>query len=300
MRIFVLGGAGMLGHKMVQTLSTRFPDTSWTIWGPKTAERWHGIPFLQPDRCLDGVDVTDWPALRGLLGRIRPDVIVNCVGIVKQRAEALSPIPSLTVNSLLPHRLVEASAEWGGRVIHFSTDCVFSGRKGAYTEADVSDAEDLYGRSKFLGELAGPNALTLRTSIIGRELENHQSLLDWFLLGGHTRVKGFRQVWWSGVTTNHLADVVADLIERHPDLSGLYQVSSGRISKYELLCHLRDGYGLRVQIDPVDEPVNDRTLDGSRFEVATGYRCPPWDRLVAQLLGDPTPYDRYLQKRTEG
>lgn len=299
MRILILGGAGMLGHKMVQTLSARFLDTFWTVWGPRSADRWRPIPFLQSDRCLDGVDVTDWPALRDLLGRLRPDVIVNCVGIVKQRPEALSPSPSLTVNSLLPHRLVEAAAEWGGRVIHFSTDCVFSGRKGTYIEADISDAEDLYGRSKFLGEVAGPNALTLRTSIIGRELENHQSLLDWFLLGGQSRVKGFRRVWWSGVTTNHLADVVGDLIERHPDLSGLYQISSGRVSKYELLCRLRDGYGLRIEVEPVDEPVNDRSLDGSRFEAATGYRCPPWDRLVAQLVGDPTPYDRYLQ-RTEG
>lgn len=299
MRILILGGAGMLGHKMVQTLSARFPDTWWTVWGPKTEERWRAIPFLQSERCVGGVDVTDWAALRELLERQRPDVVVNCVGIVKQRAEAASPIPSLTINSLLPHRLAEAASEWGGRVIHFSTDCVFSGRKGGYTEADVSDAEDLYGRSKFLGEVAAPNALTLRTSIIGRELENHQSLLDWFLLGGHTRVKGFRNVWWSGVTTNHLADVVGDIIEKHAGLSGLYQVSSGRISKYDLLCRLRDGYGLRVEIEPVDEPVNDRGLDGSRFEAATGYRCPSWDRLVAQLVGDPTPYDRYL-KRTEG
>jgi dTDP-4-dehydrorhamnose reductase len=218
---------------------------------------------------------------------------VNCIGVIKQRAEAQSPIPSITINALLPHRIAETLAGWGGRLIHFSTDCVFSGRRGHYSETDPSDAEDLYGRSKFLGEAAGPNALTLRTSIIGRELDHHKSLLDWFLLGRHVRVSGFTNVWWSGVTTNHLADVVADLTDRHQSLSGLYQVSSGRISKFELLCHLRDGYGLQIEVEPDDGLVNDRSLDGSRFAAATRYQCPPWERLITQLVSDPTPYESY-------
>jgi dTDP-4-dehydrorhamnose reductase len=224
---------------------------------------------------------------------MRPDVVVNCIGVIKQRAEAQSPIPSITINALLPHRIAEIMVGWAGQLIHFSTDCVFSGRQGHYSEADPSDAEDLYGRSKFLGEAKGPNALTLRTSIIGRELDHHKSLLDWFLLGGHSRVSGFTNVWWSGVTTNHLADVVADLIDRHQSLSGLYQVSSGRISKYELLCGLRDGYGLRVEVEPDDGPVNDRSLDGSRFAAATGYHCPPWEQLIKELVNDRTPYDSW-------
>lgn len=299
MKILVLGGSGMLGHKMVRTLSTKYPDTWWTLRGPKQVGGKPRIPFLRLDKCIDGVDVADWPGLQVLLGRIRPNVIVNCVGVIKQRAEAVSPIPSLIVNSLLPHRLAEAAAEWGGRLIHFSTDCVFSGRKGHYTEADVSDAEDLYGRTKFLGEVAGPNALTLRTSIIGRELEHHLSLLDWFLLGGHTRVKGFTRVWWSGVTTNHLAGLVGDLIDRHLSLSGLYQVSSGRISKFELLCRIRDAFGVRVEIEPDDGPVSDRSLDGSRFAAAADYRCPPWEQLIAELANDPTPYDRQPKRPEE-
>jgi len=288
MRILVLGGEGMLGHKMVQTLAARFADTWWTVRGP-LAEL--PVPFLQSPRCVERVDVMDWAAVEGVLGRLRPDAVVNCVGVIKQRVAAASPVPSISINALLPHRIAEAVVGWSGRLIHFSTDCVFSGRKGRYTEGDVSDAEDLYGRTKFLGEAAGAGALTIRTSIIGRELENHKSLLDWFLLGRHERVKGFTNVWWSGVTTNHLADVVGGLIERHPALSGLYQLSSGRISKYELLCRLRDGYRLRTEVEPVDEPRNDRSLDGSRFAAATGYRCPPWDELIGQLVGDPTPYE---------
>jgi dTDP-4-dehydrorhamnose reductase len=287
MRILVLGGEGMLGHKIVQRLASEHSETWWTVRSPKAA-----LPLALPrsERCLDCIDVTEWPPLEAVLRRMRPDVVVNCIGVIKQRAEAHNPILSITINALLPHRIAETVAGWAGRLIHFSSDCVFSGRKGHYSEADPSDAEDLYGRTKFLGEAAGRNALTLRTSIIGRELENHQSLLDWFLLSGHSQVRGFTNVWWSGVTTNHLAEVVADLIHRHPSLSGLYQVSSGRISKHELLCRLRDGYGFQVEVQPDEGPVNDRSLDGSRFAAATGYRCPPWEQLIRELISDPTPY----------
>jgi len=286
MKVLILGGGGMLGHKMVQAASRRFPETWWTCRTRPDA------PFLPGDRVVEDVNVMDWEVLRATLERLEPGVIINCVGVIKQRAEAASPIPSITVNALLPHRLAEKAAEWGGRLIHFSTDCVFSGHRGQYTETDLSDAEDLYGRSKFLGEVAAPNALTLRTSIIGRELAHHQSLLDWFLLGGHKRVRGYTRVWWSGVTTNHLAELVCDLVERHPSLSGLYQVSSGRISKFELLCQVREAYGVPAVIEPEDQPVNDRSLDGSRLAGAIGYRCPPWDQLLAALATDPTPYPR--------
>jgi dTDP-4-dehydrorhamnose reductase len=298
LKVLVLGAGGMLGHKMVQTLSARFPETWCTLWGSKAAERWRRIPALQTDRCLDGVDVTEWPRLEALLGDLRPDAIVNCVGVIKQRPEAERPIPSIAINALLPHRLAEAAARWNGRLVHFSTDCVFSGRRGGYTEADASDAEDLYGRSKSLGEVASAaNALTLRTSIIGRELENHQSLLDWFLLCGLDKVQGFRRVWWSGVTTNHLADLVGDILDSHPTLAGLFQVSSGRISKYELLCRVRDGYGLAVEVVPDDGPVNDRSLLGAKLEGAIGYRCPPWEQLIAQVVSDPTPYEPFGERR---
>jgi len=291
-RVLVLGGEGMLGHKMVQALSARFPETWCTLRGQKDAPSLAPVPELRTERVIEGVDVVDFAALEALLRARRPDVVVNCVGVIKQRVEAAAAVPSITINSLLPHRLAAVLETWGGRLIHFSTDCVFSGRKGHYTEDDASDAEDLYGKSKFLGEVAGPNALTLRTSIIGRELEYHASLLDWFLLGGRRHVRGFRQVFWSGVTTNHLAGVVADLIERYADLGGLFQVSSGRISKYDLLCLLRDGYGMAVEVEPDDGPREDRSLEGSRFAAAVGYRCPPWPQLIRELVGDPTPYAR--------
>ncbi|MGH9647425.1 MAG: sugar nucleotide-binding protein, partial [Bryobacteraceae bacterium] len=186
--------------------------------------------------------------------------------------------------------------EWGGRVIHFSTDCVFSGHRGEYREDDLPDAEDLYGRSKFLGEVAAPNALTLRTSIIGRELAEFRSLLEWFLAQRGKRVRGYQKALYSGVTTNYLAGLVARLIESHPGLHGLYQVAAHPISKYDLLCLIRQVFGLDIEIQPVEGEVSDRTMLGDRFLAATGYRCPGWPELIDEIYKDPTPYQEW---RTE-
>src|SRR5664280_3037079 len=180
-KIMVLGGAGMLGHKMFQVLRERFADVFCTVREHELEAPLDRVELLQGRDVLQGVDVTDSWALDAILSAFRPEYVINCVGIIKQRAEAVSPIPSITLNSLLPHKLAQMATQWGGRVIHFSTDCVFSGKRGEYTEEDHSDAEDLYGKTKFLGEVTVANALTLRTSIIGRELTQHRSLLDWFL-----------------------------------------------------------------------------------------------------------------------
>jgi len=289
--IVVLGADGMLGHKMFQRLSARFPGTRGTLRTSRADPRAAGIPLLQGDAIVDGVDVMHDNALRATIDALRPDVVVNCVGVIKQRDAAHDPIPSITINSLLPHRLAAWLRPWNGRLIHFSTDCVFSGRRGRYRDDDLPDAEDLYGRSKFLGEVRhAANAVTLRTSIIGRELFHHQSLLDWFLRQRGT-VRGFTKVIYSGVTTNHLAAVVGDVIERHPALHGLYQVASDPIAKHDLLRLVQDAFGKTdVTIVPDDREVSDRSLDGSRFAAATGYVCPPWPALVAELAADPTPY----------
>lgn len=255
------------------------------------------ITMFQASQVIEGVDVFDFNKLSQLLLRLKPDFIVNCIGVIKQRDDVSSHILTITLNSLLPHQLAEICAKWGGRLIHFSTDCVFSGRQGMYKEADPSDAEDLYGKTKFLGETTESNALTLRTSIIGRELANHRSLLDWFLSNKGGRVKGYRKSIYSGVTTNHLAEVVSDIILRQPHLQGLYQVASEPISKYDLLCLLRDAYALDVAIDPVDGEDANRSMDGARFRGAIGYICPPWPTLAQQLAADPTPYEQWLSPK---
>jgi dTDP-4-dehydrorhamnose reductase len=289
-RIVVLGGTGMLGHKLFQVLRTRFPGTIATTRENVHVPRFSSVTLLSGSDVLSGVDVVDFDALRARLERLAPNVIVNCIGVIKQRDEAKNPIPSVTLNALFPHRLAEAAAAWGGRIIHFSTDCVFSGRKGNYSEEDPSDADDLYGRSKFLGEVATPNAITLRTSIIGRELTEHRSLLDWFLSQKGKKVRGFRNVIYSGITTNEMANVVSLIISSFPRLSGLFHVVSEPITKYDLLLQVREAYGLEIEVEPEDREVSDRSMRGEKFHEATGWRAPSWPEMVRALAADATPY----------
>jgi len=295
-RILVLGGGGMLGHKVFQTLSRQFSDVWCTLRASREDPPWNRIPLFMSGRIVNNVDALRLNAVDALLQDLRPSVIVNCIGAIKQRAAAADAETSITLNSVLPHRIVRVAREWGGRLIHFSTDCVFSGRKGWYTETDEPDATDLYGRSKHLGEAAVGDVVTLRTSFIGRELQHHQSLLEWLLAQRHRKIRGFRRAWWSGLTSNHVAELVGELIRRHNTVSGLYNVSSGRISKYELLLKLRDGLNLDVDIEPDDTLECDRSLSGQRFEEATGYRCPSWDALIRELAQDPTPYETWVIK----
>lgn len=294
--IVILGASGMLGHKVFQKLRPLFPGTLCVMRQHASDAPYRGIPLFKNSDVFGGIDALDFDKLSELLGRLRPQVLINCIGVIKQRNAASSYIPSIAVNALLPHRLAELCATWGGRLIHFSTDCVFSGHRGMYTEDDQSDAEDLYGKSKFLGETKEANALTLRTSIIGRELTNHKSLLDWFLSNKGGRVNGYQKSIYSGVTTIHLAEILADIITHHPQLHGVYQVASEPISKYDLLCHLREAYGLDLAIHPVVGENIDRSMNGSRFSEATGYKCPSWPMLVGQLAADPTPYERWLKQ----
>jgi len=293
LKILVLGGEGMLGHKMFQFLLSRYPDTACTIRGSLANPFYARTDLFRRGTVIEKVDAMDLPSLGRRLRDRKPRFLVNCIGIVKQREEAMSAVPSITINSLLPHRLAEFAAEWGGRVIHISTDCVFDGKRGGYTEESPSDATDLYGKTKYLGEVATENALTLRTSIIGRELSHFRSLLEWFLGQKGKQVRGFTRVIYSGVTTNHLAHLVGDLIARHPDLSGLYNVASAPISKHDLLCLLKDAFRLDVEILPDEDEVSDRSLVGDRFRRATGYVCPEWPALAEQLAVDPTPYGEW-------
>ena len=296
MRILVLGGSGMLGHKMFQTLGQRFPDTWCTIRGRVAGSLLARIPlFTDSTRIVENVDVMALGAVDDHLAALRPDVVVNCVGIVKQRGEAKAAIPSITVNSLLPHRLAAALQPWNGRLVHISTDCVFNGRRGRYTEDDLPDAEDLYGRSKALGEVTESNALTLRTSMIGRELTGHRSLLDWVLAQQGRTISGYRRAFYSGVTTNELASVVGRLIEERPALSGLYQIASDTITKYDLLRLIVDAYGLDIEVVADDAFFCDRSLVGARFAAAAGYHCPPWPALIAALREDATPYEAWTR-----
>ena len=290
MKIVVLGVTGMLGHKMFQILSERFDSVIGFAYEDLSQPPFDRVGLFQGAEIIEGVDVSDFQRLESLLSEIKPDYIVNCVGIIKQRDAASAYVPSIELNALLPHKLAGMALKWGGRVIHFSTDCVFDGKRGSYSESDLSNATDLYGKSKFLGEVQGENALTLRTSIIGRELTSHKSLLDWFLGQNEKTIKGYKNVIYSGVTTNQITEVVTMVIEKFPELSGLYQVVADPISKYDLLGLARDAFGVDIQIEAEMETLSDRSMKGDKLREATGYVSPSWSELMANLANDPTPY----------
>lgn len=231
---------------------------------------------------IEGVDVEQFDSLARGLELARPDVVINCIGVVKQLAEADDPLTALPLNSLLPHRLARLCSLVGARLVHVSTDCVFSGSKGRYVESDFPDAHDLYGRSKYLGEVDYPNAVTLRTSIIGHELEGERSLLCWFLAQSGS-VRGYTRAVFSGIPTVELARIVRDFVLPDPELRGLYHVSSEPIRKYDLLHLVAKAYAKSIVITPCDEVVIDRSLDSGRFQAATSYTPPAWPELVRRM-----------------
>jgi len=283
----------MLGHKLFQHLRKQHSGTHCTIRGSIHDEPVRKMDLFQAGNVVENIDLADFLTVEKLLWENRPKFVVNCAGVVKQRDDAKRAIPSIVINALLPHQLAGVCDRWGGRLIHFSTDCVFSGKRGNYEEDDFSDAEDLYGRTKFLGEVATGRAITLRTSIIGRELAHRKSLLEWLLEQNHKRISGYTRAMFSGVTTNYMAKVVENLIEYHPDLAGLYQVTSQTISKFDLLSLLRDAYQLDIEITPDPDFFCDRSMKGDKFTKATGCIPPPWPKLVAQLVNDDTRYEEW-------
>src|SRR5216684_2650749 len=380
MRVLILGAGGMLGHKVWQIFRDRFDC--------RAAVRTRlPLPLFDDERVIDSFDAADFDEVRRLIGTVRPDVVVNCAGVVKQLAAAHDPIASITLNALFPHIVARASAEAGARMIHVSTDCVFAGSRGNYRETDLPDAADLYGRSKLLGEVVteaqrveattkggyrqgrgkhGPlirlrhllpqlkNAggeglsmlerrelfsgrrhgsqnlrvtrgnqgleaqtrvsvphsllgevvteaqtgvsvphLTIRTSIIGRELRTANGVVEWFLANRGGSVRGFTKAVFSGVTTTTLAQTLADVIEHHPGLRALYHVAGAAITKYDLLVMLNEAFDAGATITADDSVAIDRTLDATRFREATGMVPPAWREMIAALAAESPQSERW-------
>jgi dTDP-4-dehydrorhamnose reductase len=288
MRVLILGGSGMLGHKIWQTFAPQF-DAYTTFRGAVGEYRSFGI--FDESRAIGEVSAEDFDSVARAFGAVQPDVVVNCIGSVKQDRSAKDPTASIAVNSLFPHRLAELCRPSGARLIHLSTDCVFSGRKGDYSENDVPDAEDLYGRTKLTGEVGDEGCLTIRTSMIGRELKGSHGLLEWFLSQRDGRVRGFKRAIFSGFTTQALAEVIGKIIVEQPKLSGIWHVAAEPISKFDLLRLVKQTYGLAIEIDPEETFACDRSLDGSRFHAITGFEPPSWPEMIQRLHDDRTPYD---------
>ena len=288
MKILIFGGNGMLGHMLVKRLSAEH-DVRTAIRAD--FEKYAGIGLFEREKTFDRIDVETEGAAERVVFEIEPDVIINAVGIIKQLPSSKNVVKTLTVNSIFPHRLAEAAAKTGSRLITVSTDCVFDGKRGGYTEDDTPNATDLYGKSKNLGEVTGKNCLTIRTSIIGRELETAHSLVEWFLSQKGSKVKGYRNAIYTGFPTVVLSDIISRIIERHRELEGLYHVSSEPINKYDLLRLVREKFEVDIEIEPFDDFRIDRSLDCTKFKKETGFEPMDWESMIEKMAEDSEWYE---------
>ena len=271
-RALVLGATGMLGHVLRRECERRM-------------ETFATVRSESDDRnVIEGVRAEDPDSVARAIEDTAPEVVINCIGVVKQSPAAADAVSLITANSLFPHGLAAQCRARGVRLLHVSTDCVFSGRRGNYAEDDVPDPTDLYGRSKLAGEVSGPGMVTVRASMIGRELQTRNGLLEWLLsqpTGGS--VRGFANAVFSGPTAPELARAIVGVAADQSELEGTFHIGANPISKYDLLLELRDAFGLELEIERSSVPVIDRSLDSGRFRAATGWNPPPWDRMVAEL-----------------
>jgi len=280
MRVLVLGSSGMLGNAVFRFFTN---CVDFETFGTVRNSSFNKLfPYTLQSQLITGVDAQNMDDLMRVLVALKPNVVINCIGLVKQLAEADDPLEAIPINALMPHRIARLCAVAGARFVHMSTDCVFSGSKGMYKESDVPDAIDLYGRSKFLGEVDYPNAITLRTSIIGHELEGSRSLVGWFL-SQQGSVKGFKKAVFSGMPTVEIARLIRDHVLPNPQLHGLYHVSADPIDKYELLKLVADTYNKDIEIKEDNQFAIDRSLDSSRFRSATGFQPKSWPSMVQSM-----------------
>jgi len=280
-KILILGAAGMSGSALIRYFSS---DVNFTVYGSvKTSNLVRQLEARAPNaQIISSINVENQDCLTRLFDSVKPDFVVNCVGIVKQLPQSNDPLAVLPINSLLPHRLARLCEIVGARLVHLSSDCVFSGKKGSYLESGVPDATDLYGRSKLLGEVDYPHAITLRTSLIGHELQGARGLVNWFLTQEGS-VRGFTKAIFSGLPTVEIARVIEEHVLPHPELHGVYHLSADPISKYDLLSTVKDVYGKQIEIIPDDSLAIDRSLDSTRFQEATGFVSKPWYELVQAM-----------------
>jgi dTDP-4-dehydrorhamnose reductase len=288
MKILVLGGTGMLGHRLWVNLS-QVHETWVTVRGDES--QFPDIPEFPRKYIWPHVDALTFSQVTHAFTSIQPDLVINCIGLIKQIPLANDPLLSISLNALFPHQVSLLCRTAGIRMIHISTDCVFSGKKGRYVESDQPDAEDLYGRTKLLGEVVYPHTITLRSSIIGRELMTRFGLIEWFL-GQTGTIWGYKKAIYTGFTTDELSRIILNYVIPRTDLSGLYHVSSDPISKYDLLMLAKDSFGRDLTILPDEDFVSDRSLDSSRFRQITDYKPPTWTAMIDELERNSSLYDR--------
>ncbi len=283
MRVLLLGANGLIGHKLFNKLSQSGLETIGTIRRDK--RDFDCYPFMQSENIIDNFEIDGVSVVAKLIRDTKPSVVINCIGITKRKHELTDPVKAIGINALFPHQLAQLCQKQHIRMIHFSTDCVFSGDSGYYTEDSIPDASDIYGRTKALGEVAHmDNCLTLRSSFIGTEICDKTELLEWFLAQEQKQIKGYTKAMYSGVSTSYLCRVVIDILQNHPALAGLYQLAPDvPVSKYELLCLAKKAFGLDVEIVVEDSFVADKSLSGVRLKKVMDLEIPSWEAMLNEL-----------------
>jgi len=270
----------MLGHVVFHVLSE---EKKWKVFGVNRSVNSKNLfPGKLARRLISGIDLTNRDSLCKTFEKVKPDLVINCVSLSKTLRNLNSPVDFIQTYALLPHQISLCCKNFGARLISISTDGVFSGKKGKYTESDLPDANDLYGVTKLLGEVNNQHSVIIRTSIIGPELFDGNGLLSWFLSQDKI-CNGYRKVMFSGLPTILLAQIIRDYIIPNPHIFGLYHVAAESISKFDLLQLIAKIYGKSISIIPIDNPIFDRSLDSKKFQLATNYVIPSWPKLIKTM-----------------
>ncbi len=293
MNILIIGGGGMLGHKMYQTLIKNHDNVFVTF--RKSKSHYKKFDLFDEEHCIDQLDVLNKDHLLEVLNQVKPDHVINCVGLTTRKIEKIDHDKVIYLNSFLPNFLNKWCVQNNKFLFHFSTDCVFSGNNGPYKANDFKDSRDIYGLSKALGEVNSKNALTIRTSIVGRELENKTEFFEWIFSRANDTAAGYKNVFYSGVTTLYLSQLVNDWIESDNRPNGLLQIGSEPISKLELIKKLNKIFSLNIQISANFQKVSNKVLKCIDFQMKTGLKQPKWDEMLTEFQTDNSFYERIFK-----
>jgi dTDP-4-dehydrorhamnose reductase len=283
MKILVLGGSGMWGHQVFLKLSEYFGNSQVACTLKKNRSHYDRIQFFQNKTVFDGLDFRNFDVVYNLLGQYKPSWVINCVGLTPRKYDPKDEAHYFSINADLPHKLNNWCEINHSKLIHFSTDCVFTGKKGEYTESDIPDATDIYGKTKALGEVRSKSALTYRLSKIGREIEGKTEILEWALSQKGREINGFSKAIYSGVTTNFMAAELIRIIEKYPDLSGLFQVAGPKINKFELLKIINQVYECRLTIHEKIDYAVDKSLNCELYKQTTGFNQKDWLNMIMTM-----------------
>jgi len=269
-KTIILGASGLIGHQVYSRLKA---NKNFSVFSFAHQRK------ISEDTIL--LDARDEHLLEKAIVDINPDVIVNCLGVLIAEANR-DPENATFLNAYIPQRLKSVANALDAKLVHISTDCVFSGKKGSYTECDFRDADDTYGRAKALGEVIESPHVTLRTSVVGPEIKEGEELFHWFM-SQEGKIKGFTKSIWSGVTTLELAKAVEWAIEK--DIHGLYHITNGvPINKYELLMLFKKYTNKQIEIESVEGKVADKSFLDTRKDI--DYAVRSYEEMISEMVAE--------------